>query len=223
MANLCIAIDGPAGAGKSTISKIVAQRLNITYIDTGAMYRAVTLKLLNNKIDFNDEKLIYDVLLDTKIDFNNGHILLDEKNVSDDIRLPFINENVSRVSAMSVVRKRLVHIQRSMALSKDVIMDGRDIGTNVLKEANVKIYLTASIEERGQRRYIELKDKGIDTSFEEICKDIKKRDEMDMSRALNPLVKADDAVEIDTTGKSIKDVVEEILEIVKNKRCKDVL
>lgn len=222
MEKICIAIDGPAGAGKSTISKIVANKLNIIYIDTGAMYRAITLKLIKNDIDFNDEWSIHKILDDTHIDFNNENVLLDGKDVSEDIRLPFINENVSKVAAIGIIRENLVKMQRKMAGSKSVIMDGRDIGTVVLKDADIKIYLTASVEERAQRRYFELIDKGINTSLEKICEEIKKRDEMDMNRELNPLKKADNAVELDTTGKNIDMVVGEILAIVKNKECKNV-
>lgn len=213
MERVVIAIDGPAGAGKSTISKLLAQRLNIEYIDTGAMYRAVTLKMLKNNIPV-DSSIVKNMLRNTDIKFVNGRLFLDGIDVSEEIRKPEVTSKVSEVSAMKVVREKLVDMQRSMAGEISVIMDGRDIGTNVLKDANFKIFLTASVEERASRRQKELFEKGIDISFEEMCSDIKRRDNYDSTRKINPLCKADDAVLVDTTSKEINEVVEVILEIV---------
>lgn len=214
MKNMVIAIDGPAGAGKSTISKILAQKLNIEYIDTGAMYRAVTLKIIRMGIDLQDDEAIKDMLKYTKIDFVKGRIYLDGEDVSEEIRTIKVSSKVSDVAAKPYVREKLVEIQRKMAMQKSVIMDGRDIGTNVLKDANVKIFLTASIEERAKRRYKEMIEKGINVTFEEICRDIENRDRIDSTRKTNPLRKAEDAVDIDTTSKTIDEVVEEIISIV---------
>lgn len=213
MKRIVIAIDGPAGAGKSTISKLLAQRLNIEYIDTGAMYRAVTLKMLMNNIPAKNIN-VKDMLKNTDIEFINGKLFLDGIDVSEEIRKPIVTSNVSEVAAMKVVREKLVDMQRSMAGEKSVIMDGRDIGTNVLKDADFKIFLTASVEERAGRRQKELLEKGIDISFEEMCSDIKRRDDYDSNRKINPLCMAEDAILVDTTSKGISEVVEEILEIV---------
>ncbi|MDF2673213.1 MAG: (d)CMP kinase [Clostridiales bacterium] len=214
MKRIVIAIDGPAGAGKSTISKIIAKRINIEYIDTGAMYRAIALKALNNGIDFEDIDGIEKLLKDTDINFNNGKIYLDGIDVSGKIRTPEMSSLASSISAIKVVREKLVYLQRLMAAKKSLVMDGRDIGTNVLKDAKYKIYLTATVEERASRRYNELCKKNIDVTFENICKDIITRDKNDMERKINPLYKAEDAILVDTTGKSIEEVVNEILNIV---------
>lgn len=211
MNKIVIAIDGPAGAGKSTISKIVASRLGIEYIDTGAMYRAVTLKAFRNNIGFGDKDALDKMLEKTTIEFKNRRIILDGEDVSEEIRLPYISQNVSEVSAVPEVRFKLIELQRKMASSGGVIMDGRDIGTNVLKDARLKIFLTASIEERARRRYEELKDKGLDVSFEKICQEIEARDKYDSSRKVNPLCKAEDAVLLDSTNMSIEQVVDEIV------------
>lgn len=214
MDRIVIAVDGPAGAGKSTISKLLAKKLNIEYIDTGAMYRAVTLKMLKNNIPV-ESNVVKNMLINTDIKFINGRLFLDGIDVTEEIRKPEVTLNVSEVSAMRVVREKLVEMQRDMAGEKSVIMDGRDIGTNVLKDANVKVFLTASVEERASRRKKELFEKGIDISFEDMCSDIKRRDNYDSTREINPLCKADDAVLVDTTSKGISEVVEEILGIVK--------
>jgi cytidylate kinase len=210
-----IAIDGPAGAGKSTISKIVARKLNIEYVDTGAMYRAITLKILKNNISIDDIESIKDMLENTEITLDRGRTYLDGNDVSEEIRIPYITDRVSEISAMSIVREKLVDMQRRMALEKSVIMDGRDIGTNVLKNANYKIYLTATVEERAKRRHEELIRKNIKMSFEDVCTDIENRDKYDMSRKINPLCMAEDAILVDTTSKGINEVVDEILKIVK--------
>lgn len=215
---ITIAVDGPAGAGKSTISKRIAKRLNIEYVDTGAMYRAVTLKMIESGVRADNTKEIMNILNNTEIHLKESRIFMDGRDVSEDIRKPEISENVSAFSAIPEVRLKLVEMQREMSRKNSVIMDGRDIGSNVLKDAVYKIYLNASIEERAQRRMLELNGKGYSFSLEEIKDDILSRDIKDMGRAVNPLIKVDDAVEIDTTGKTIEEVVEEIVQIVEKGR-----
>lgn len=215
MKKIAIAIDGPAGAGKSTISKIVAKKLNIEYVDTGAMYRAITLKILKNNISLEDNDSVKGMLENTEITLKMGKVYLDGIDVSEEIRMPYITKRVSEVSAMGIVRGKLVDMQRKMAMEKSVIMDGRDIGSNVLKEADYKIYLTASVEERAKRRKLEFDKKNISLSIEDVCRDIENRDKYDMSRKINPLCMAEDAILVDTTSKGIDEVVDEILKIVK--------
>ena len=208
---ITIAIDGPGGAGKSTIAKLVAKRLDIDYIDTGAMYRAIAYKTVNENIDTNDDKSIRTMLDDTEIDFIGGSIYLDGQCVDKQIRTPEISQMASKVSALGPVREKLVELQRKMGHEKSVIMDGRDIGTNVLTDAAYKFFMTASAEERAQRRYKELIEKGESVTFEQVLLDINQRDKNDMERELNPLRKAEDATEIDTTGLSIEEVTDVIL------------
>jgi len=214
MKNLTIAVDGPAGSGKSTISKKIARELNIVYIDTGAMYRALTLKILKNGISLFDKKELSETLENTTIDFRDNQIYLDGEKVDEEIRDNRINTNVSEVAKIKEVREKLVEIQRNIARNKSVIMDGRDIGSFVLPDASYKFYITASIEERGYRRYKELKEKGYDVDLELVIDEIRERDRIDSTREISPLVKCDDAIEIDTTDKTIEEVVSEILEIV---------
>lgn len=206
-----VAIDGPSGAGKSTIAKAVAKKMNIDYIDTGAMYRAVGLKVKNSGIDLNDKAAMAAMLADTDIDFVNGDIILDGVIVNKEIRANDMSMMASNVSALPAVRAKLVELQRKMGQTKSIIMDGRDIGTNVLTDAEVKIFMTASPEERADRRYKELIEKGQDVTYDQILEDIKQRDHNDSTRALNPLRKADDAIELDTTGMNIDEVTEYIL------------
>ncbi|WP_130807388.1 (d)CMP kinase [Senegalia massiliensis] len=217
MNNLVIAIDGPSGAGKSTIAKLIAKKLNIVYIDTGAMYRALTYKLLMNKIDFSDLSKIKKVLRQTHIDFKNNHIYLDETIVDDEIRTNIINKNVSNVAKIKDVRLKLVEIQREIAKNKSVIMDGRDIASHVLPNADFKFYLSATPEERGKRRYKELTKNNNNISLEDVIKDMKERDKIDSTREISPLIKTEDAVEIDTTNKSIDEVVDFIISYVKRR------
>lgn len=214
MKKIVIALDGPAGAGKSTISKLVAQKLNLEYIDTGAMYRAVTYKVLKDKVDISNEDKLTDLMQNIQINLCNGRLLLSGNDVTNEIRLPEINEKVSEIAAIPLVRKKLVELQRQMSLNINVIMDGRDIGTNVLTEANYKIFLTATSAERAERRHRELTSKGIEISYDEVLKKIERRDIKDSTRELQPLKKAEDAILIDTTGKTIDQVVNEILKIV---------
>lgn len=214
---LKIAIDGPGGAGKSTIAKLLASELGLDYIDTGAMYRAVGYKAMEQGIEPEDLEALESMLADTDIDFRGGDVILDGEIVSGKIRTPEVSMAASRFSALKPVRTKLVELQQNMARTKSCIMDGRDIGTNVLKDATLKVYLTASCEERAQRRYKELMEKGDDTTYEEVLEDIRARDHSDMTRELNPLRKAEDAVEVDTTGMSIEEVVSHIRSLVDEK------
>lgn len=218
MPNISIAIDGPAGAGKSTIAKIVAKRLSFIYIDTGAMYRAVTYYAL--KKDFNplNEKLLSSKLDKIHITLNSeDRVFLNGTDVSKEIRSPEVTKLTSPVSAFPEVREHLVKIQREMASKDSVVMDGRDIGTNVLPRAEVKIFMVASPECRAMRRYKELKEKGENPSLGKILMDIQERDYRDSHRKLNPMVKAHDAVELDTSSLDIDEVVKAVLKIVKEK------
>ena len=210
-----IAVDGPSGAGKSTIAKAVAAELGIDYIDTGALYRAIGYNMKLEGIEDGGDARFVQVLDDTDIDFADGNIILDGETVNDLIRTPEMSERASRFSAIPAVRAKLVELQRGMGMKKSVIMDGRDIGTNVLKDAEYKFFLTATAEERAERRYKELKEKGENISFEEVLEDIKQRDYRDMTRELNPLKKADDALEVDTTGLSIEEVTDRIVKEIR--------
>ena len=211
---LRIAVDGPSGAGKSTIAKIIAEKLNIDYIDTGAMYRAIGLKMMNGGIsrEADDVEERQKVLDDTTIDFENGVILLDGEDVSGVIRTPEVSMAASDYSRLPEVREKLVAIQREIGHRKSVVMDGRDIGTNVFPDAQYKFFLTATAEERAKRRVAELIEKGQDVDYEATLEDIKQRDYNDSHRKLNPLRKADDAIEIDTTDMSIEEVTQAILD-----------
>lgn len=210
-----VAIDGPSGAGKSTIAKSVAKKLNIDYIDTGAMYRAVGYKMNRDGVPFEESDELKAMLDGTDIDFVRGDIILDGEIVNSLIRTSEVSQLASKCSALPQVREKLVEIQRAMGSRKSVIMDGRDIGTNVLKDAEYKFFLTASAEERAERRHKELLEKGETITFEEVLHDIEQRDHNDMTRKLNPLRKADDALELDTTGMNIDQVTEAVLKEIK--------
>lgn len=210
-----IAIDGPSGAGKSTIAKAVAKRLGIDYIDTGAMYRAIGYKMKEEGVSADQRDKLKTMLENTDIDFSEGNIILDGRIVNDEIRTSDMSKRASVCSALPEVREKLVQLQRGMGAAKSVIMDGRDIGSNVLKDAQYKFFLTASAEERADRRHRELLEKGESISFDEVLEDIKKRDHNDMTRELNPLRKAEDALEVDTTGLSIEEVIDTILKEIK--------
>ena len=218
---MIIAIDGPAGAGKSTIAKLIAKQLGLVYIDTGAMYRAVGLKAKRNNIACSEQEKIEEMLKNTEVELKNENgataVYLDGENVSTEIRLPEISRMASDISAVPVVRYVMVEMQRSMANKTDTILDGRDIGTFVLPNADVKIFLTASVEERAERRYKELIARGENVKREDVRSDIEKRDYNDSHRALAPLKKADDATEVDTTGMTIDHVCEKIISLVRNK------
>ncbi len=209
-----IAIDGPSGAGKSTIAKEVARRLGIDYIDTGAMYRAVGLKMIRNGIPMVEDEKLAEMLADTEIDFSKGDVFLDGENVKEFIRTQEISQAASQCSAFASVRRKLVELQQKMAASKSIIMDGRDIGTVVLKNAPYKFYLTATDEERAMRRFRELKEKGTNTDFETILEQVRQRDYNDMHREVTPLRKAEDAEEIDSTHMSMEQVADYICSVV---------
>ena len=221
-----VAIDGPASAGKSTVAKIIAKKLSFVYIDTGAMYRACTVIARDNKIDYGDEDAILKAIDKTGIEFKavNGEqkVYAGNKDISLEIRTPEISANVSQVSALAGVRKKMVSLQRKMAGQTNVIMDGRDIGTTVLPNAEVKIFLVASAHSRAQRRLLDLKQRGIhsDKTVDEIEKDIANRDYKDSHRKISPLKKARDAIEIDTTNMTIDQVVNTILKKIKEKAKK---
>lgn len=211
-----IAIDGPAGAGKSTIARQIARRLGFEYIDTGAMYRAVALKAVREGIDFRDSAKLEQMLENTEIDFENNNIMLDGEIVNDEIRTPQINQLVSGISEIKCVRDKLVEIQRAIGINKSVVMDGRDIGTNVFPDAQYKFFVNASTEERALRRWKEFKNKGFDVDFERIKEEIILRDQNDMNREHNPLKKAKDAVEVDTSNMNIEQAVNVIFSYLKN-------
>ena len=228
MKSIQIAIDGPSGAGKSTMAKLVSQKLGIMYLDTGAMYRALALKAIRQNIDTNDSEKVLELLSDFNISikYENGSqkVILNGEDVSDKIRTDEVSMGASNVSAIPAVRKRLVELQQKMASNTSVVMDGRDIGTHVLPNADVKIFLTASVAQRALRRYNEQKDKGIlKKSLEEIEKEIEIRDYNDSHRAASPLKQADDAVLLDTSNYTIEESVEKILEIIRSKGLPNAL
>ena len=216
--NIAIAIDGPAAAGKSTVAKIVAEKLSYIYIDTSAMYRALTLKAINQGIDLENDQAILEVLMHTVIELKQSEagqvVLLDGKDVTNEIRFQDVTTKVSHVAKHASIREEMVQRQQEMANDRGVVMDGRDIGTHVLPDAEVKIFLIASVEERAKRRYEENIKKGIASSMEELKKEIEERDRIDTNREASPLIKAKDAIEVDTTSLSINEVAGEILKAV---------
>lgn len=210
-----IAIDGPSAAGKSTIAKRLAKALGYSHLDTGAMYRCVGYLAAQRGIDLHDEDTLTEMTASMRIRFDSeGHVFLNEEDVSAAIRENRVSMLASSVSVHPRVRKLLVDMQRQMALDKGVIMDGRDIGTVVLPDAELKIFMVASVEARARRRYQEYLDKHIEADYDTICEDIKKRDDQDMHRAASPLTKAADAHEIDTSDMSIEEVCAAILSLV---------
>ena len=211
---LAVAIDGPAGAGKSTIAKILGKKFNLMYINTGAMYRAVTFVAMKNNIAPTDIETLCSEVKKMEMHFENDDLYLNGENINDRLTLPDISKNVPEYAAIKEVRTLLVDLQRNMAQKYDSIMDGRDIGTVVLKDAKYKFFLTATPEERADRRYKEFKERHLDVKYEDILEDIKKRDYYDTHREVDPLRKADDAVEIDTTGLDIDGVVNKISEYI---------
>lgn len=212
--NNVIAIDGPGGAGKSTIAKRLAEKLGYIHLDTGAMYRAITLAALNKGIDFEEEKLV-ELAKNTAINFNQaGEIFLDDQNVTEEIRTAEVNKYVSKAAAVKGLREILVKKQQQFAKDNKVVMDGRDITTVVLPDAEHKFFLTASLEERAKRRFEELISKNKEADLEEIKKSIKRRDKLDSERKHSPLKKADDAYLLDTTNMNIEEVLQKILDLI---------
>ncbi|MBA4536062.1 (d)CMP kinase [Bacillus aquiflavi] len=218
---ISIAIDGPAAAGKSTVAKIVAEKLSYIYVDTGAMYRALTYKALQTNIHLQDEHALKKVLANTNIDLYPGKegqlVFLDGKNVTLQIRSPKVTNSVSIVAKHKSIREEMVSRQKKLALKGGVVMDGRDIGTHVLPQAEIKIFLLASVEERARRRHTENISNGISSDLEQLKKEIELRDKIDSERAVAPLKKAKDAIEIDTTSQTIDEVVEKIMSLVKER------
>ena len=216
MKNLVIAIDGPAGAGKSTVAQKVAKKLGYVYIDTGAMYRAATWKVLQSGQPVTDAYILQ-VVHDTHISLENVHgemrVKVDGEDVTGEIRTPAVTALVSHVAQLASVREKMVFLQREMAKSGAVVMDGRDIASHVLPGADVKVFLTASIEARAKRRWLDVKAKGYAVDIEELKRDIEARDKADMERAVSPLVRVPEAVLLDTTGMDIDEVVAAILQL----------
>ncbi|MBQ6860379.1 MAG: (d)CMP kinase [Clostridia bacterium] len=222
---MIVAIDGPAGTGKGTIASLISKRLSFTYIDTGAMYRCVALQMIRDGIGLDaDIEKIKALLEKVKITFKNmedkQHVFLNGEDVSELIRTPQINEIVSPVSAIKEIRIKLVELQRELGAEGDVIMEGRDITTVVFPNAEVKIYLTADAEERAKRRYKELLEKGVETTYEETLESINKRDYNDMHKEMGALQIADGAEVVDTTNMSIEEVYETLKRIIEEKRAK---
>ena len=216
---MIIAIDGPAGSGKGTVAKIIAKKIDAIYIDTGAMYRCVTLEAINKNIKVEEiekiQKLLDNINIDLRQENGSLKIYLNNKDVSSEIRTEEVSKFASAYSAIDIVREKMVKFQREMAISKDVVMEGRDIGTVVFPNADIKIYLDATPEERANRRFKQNKEKNISSNYEEVLREIKIRDERDITREISPLKKADDAIYIDSTDLTIEEVVNKILEIVK--------
>ncbi|WP_321384168.1 (d)CMP kinase [uncultured Enterococcus sp.] len=221
MKKISIAIDGPASSGKSTVAKILAEKMNYIYCDTGAMYRAVTYLAISSKTDLEDGAAICALLSKHSISFkqqSDGQLVfVDEEDVTEAIRQQDVTNSVSIVAAHGEVREKLVELQQTIGKKGGIVMDGRDIGTTVLPDAEVKIFLVASVEERAERRYKENISKGIETDFETLKKEIERRDHIDSTREVSPLVQAADAVRIDTTGMTISEVVEAIEAVISEK------
>lgn len=215
MRKITIAIDGPAASGKSTVAKEVAKALNYIYIDSGAMYRALTLKALNNKIDVRDEESLVKMTKETAILLKDQKIYLDNEDVTSKIRSRAVTNNVSAVCSYAGVREEMVNLQKEYGELGGIVMDGRDIGTTVFPNAELKIFQIASVEERANRRYIEDSKKGIEHDLETLKKEIELRDYKDSTRAVSPLKKADDAIELDTSNLEINEVVEKIVKLAK--------
>ena len=218
---MIVAIDGPAGTGKGTVSKLISERLDFLCIDTGAMYRAVTLNFIRNNVNIADLGDVLSILDKTKIDIefdvSGQKTFLNGEDVSDKIRTPEINSLVSQISSIREIREKLVVLQRKFALDNDIVMEGRDITTVVFPNADIKIYLTAEQSERANRRYKEMMEKGIETTYDEVYESIKKRDENDKNKEYGALKVADDAVVVDSTEMSIEEVYEKLKEIIFSK------
>lgn len=219
MKNFVIAIDGPAGSGKSTVSKLVAKKLKFLYVDTGAMYRALTLKAMKKNIPFEDKGKLTEMAKNTKIELydENGKykVILDGEEVSEEIRKEEVSKNTSYVASILDIRRILWEMQRGFREKYNIVMEGRDIGSKVFPDAQLKIYLDASVEERAKRRYLQLKEMGIEENLEKIKKEIIERDQKDKNREIAPLIKGDDYYYLDTTNLTINQVVEKIINLYK--------
>ena len=222
---LIITIDGPAAVGKSTMGKLIARELGFLYIDTGAIYRAITWKVLKNNINVNDENIISNLVSNTCVTIEKVnckslndyyHIFVDGEDITEEIRNPRIDQNVSQIARLPKIRKQLIYLQRKLAEKGNIVMEGRDIGSVILPQADIKFYFTASEEERIKRRYRELINKGYRIDYEEVKKQIIQRDKIDSKRKYAPLIKAKDAILIDSTEKSIEEAKDNILKIIKN-------
>ncbi|MDW7659853.1 MAG: (d)CMP kinase [Bacillota bacterium] len=212
MKKIQIAIDGPAGSGKSTVAKEIANRLNILYLDTGAMYRAVTYVVLSQGQSAQDSEVLKKVVDQVEMELSPNHVFVNGKDVSDAIRTPNVSQNVSFVAMDAYVREKMVELQKKIAGDQSVVMDGRDIATHVLPDADFKFFLVASSEERAKRRQSELSKKGYDIPLETLIDEIDKRDKLDSEREVSPLRQADDAIRVDTTKMTIEEVIGFILE-----------
>jgi CMP/dCMP kinase len=221
---MIVAIDGPSGAGKSTLAKRIAKDLRFTYLDTGAIYRALALKILRRGVDLNDSAALSAIVMDTDIDLRgrNGRlqVLLDGEDVSASIRTPEVSQMASKASAIPMVRRRLLDLQRALGQRGNVVAEGRDIGTVVFPDAQVKIYLDASIEERARRRCDELRAAGREVSLKETVSEMEERDKRDSERDIAPLRKADDAVALDSSGLTADGVAEKVLQLVQSEFSK---
>ena len=221
---MIVAIDGPAGAGKSTLAKRIAKDLGFTYLDTGAIYRALALKILRRAVDLNDTAELSAIVNDTAIDLRDSHgevkVFLDGEDVSSSIRTPEVSQMASRASALPMVRHRLLDLQRALGRRGNVVAEGRDIGTVVFPDAQVKIFLEASIEERARRRYDELRAAGRAVTLNETIREMKERDNRDSERAIAPLIRADDAVALDSSGLTADGVAEMVLRLIKSEFSK---
>ena len=222
---LTIAIDGPSGAGKSTVGRALAKRLGYLYIDTGAMYRVVALKVKEKALVLGDESKLYALVSSLHITFveksKETAVLCNGKNVTKAIRSPEMSRLASDVSKKKVVREALVRKQREMAMGGGVVLEGRDIGTVVFPDAEIKFYLDANMEERGRRRFKELVEKGMKVDFNDTLEEVRKRDDNDMNRGISPLRKAEDAFSIDSTGRTVEEIVEEMASRVKARQGRD--
>jgi cytidylate kinase len=228
--SLVIAIDGPAAVGKSTMGKLIARELGFLYIDTGAIYRAITWKVLKNNINVYDEDIISNLVSNIYITIERAnskslndyyHIFVDGEDVTEEIRNPRIDQSVSQIARLPKIRKQLIYLQRKLAEKGNIVMEGRDIGSIILPQADIKFYFTASEEERIKRRHKELMNKGYGIDYEEVKKQIVQRDKIDSKRKYAPLIKAKDAILIDSTEKSIEEVKDKILKIInKYRECR---